>query len=183
METLLHSLELSALITGGITLFMCLAIIPRLHTLWRTKRPVRISMPCQDAEEARFRVAEALKPIGQATVPMADGSFTIEPSKWRRQFGITTIVVNFPEPRLALISGQAGVLKGFAKSQKLPLLASSDSNFGAYLKRKSKWFYWSAGSVFVLFFLLIAIHDPQGGHGKPRAAVSEENTSGATGSR
>jgi hypothetical protein len=183
METLLHSLEVSALITGGITLFMCLALIPRLHTLWKTKRQVKISMPCQDAEQARFRISEVFKSIGQATAPTANGSFTIEPAKWRRQLGITTISVIFPEPRLALISGQTGVLKLLAKSQKLPLLADSNATFGAYLKGKIKWPYWATGCMFVVLFLLIAIHDSQGEPRKPRAAVSAESAPGETGSR
>ncbi len=163
MEILLRSLALSALITGGFSLFLAIALIPRLYKIWKQQRIMQLAMPCQDAEQARFRIVEAFKGIGEPTAPETNGSFRYEPSSWRRKFGLAPVAIDFPQPQLALLTGQQTILTMLAAKQKLPLVPAPDSpNFGLYLKRKAKLAYWFSGSVFVILFLLFAIVAPPG---------------------
>ncbi len=183
METLGHSLELAGLITGAITLFLCLAVIPRLHTIWKARRGVSLSMPFQDVEELRFRVSEALKSIGTLTPSSANGSFAIEPSKWRKRAGVRPVTVDLIDPHLALVSSQGPILNGLAKNQKLPLVKDPNNTFGIFLKKQGKWFGWTMGCVFVVIFVLAMVNDSQSSSRSKAKIVPVEQPYSAEGSR
>jgi len=176
-STILYSLKVSLIVTGIFSFVLGTTLPLRLHTIWKGMRLARIPMPCQDAEPVRFRVAEAFKMIGKATPPITNGSFTIEPSNWRKQLGVRAVTVDFPEPGLAMITGPAGVLGGFARRQKLPLqTAPGAPTYGMYLKQKMKPFVWLLGNVFVAVFLTVAIANPPRPGSRSRVAIAVENT-------
>jgi hypothetical protein len=116
-------------------------------------------LPCQDPQEARFRLTEALK-FGYQTPPVADGPFTIEPSNWRKKFGATAVTVAFPQPRMALVTGPSASLSIFARREKLALMAAPGSpTYWQWLKPKSKYFFIFLAVVYILIFFLM-LNDP-----------------------
>ena len=160
MELFLFSLKISTFCTAGMAVLLGVLVTPRLYMAWRRMRLMTCSMPCQDAQQVRFRIGEAFKGMGQPGPSQPDGSFAVEPANWRKKFGLKPITVVFSQPNLAVVTGQAQILKPFAGSQKLPLSLVPDSTFGAYLKSFRKPFYGLMGFVYVGLFLAIMIGDP-----------------------
>ena len=160
MELFLFSLKISALIVAGFAALVSITAGPRFYILWRRTRMMTLSMPCTDPLQARFRISEAFKGLGSPTTPGMNGSFTIEPAGWRKMIGLKPITVDFPQPQLAFIRGQANALKNFARSAQLPLVPAPNSSFGDYFKPMTKWIYGFLAVAFVGIFLLILINDP-----------------------
>jgi hypothetical protein len=169
MATLLHALYAAFLATSALALIICLGTFTRIYPLWKARRGVTLSLPFSDLEELRFRVAEAFKFVGQPTPSSANGSFAIEPTNWRKKFGLRPITVSLIQPNLALISSQGSVLNAFARSQKLPVVPDPNNTFAKFLKRKAKWFYLPVAGAFAVVFVLVMVNDPQGEptHAKP----------------
>jgi hypothetical protein len=153
------SLAVSAVATGILGVILGFSFAVRAHSIWRRNRPVQVNLPCQDAQEARFRLMEHLK-FGFQAPPPSDGPFTIEPSNWRKKFGASPVTVTFPQPRIALVTGSSAYLSTLARRQKLALMPAPGSpTYWQWLKPKSKYFFLFLALVFIAIFLLI-LNDP-----------------------
>jgi len=160
MNLFLFSFKIAALITAMMAFILVIAGTPRLWSMWRRLRLVTLSLPCQDPANLHLRLGQALKFIGQPTSLQADGSFTVEPSNWRKKFGITPVTVAYPQTHMALITGQSAILKGFAGREGVQLSPVPNSSFGLFLKPWSKRLYWFLGIAFIALFLAIFLVDP-----------------------
>jgi hypothetical protein len=151
---ILSSLKASAVATGIFGFVLALILPLRAYTLWRRTRLVQLKFPCQDPQEARFRLMEALKFAYQAP-PTAEGPFTIEPVTWRKKLGLAPIAVAFPQPKLALVTGPSMALSQLARLHKIAMFPAPGSpTYWQWIRPKARNFLIGLAIVFVIIFVL-----------------------------